>query len=116
MNKFEDELRQALRSLEPPAGFAERVLARAAEGERTKARCSASWLALFHLSAVRWGAVGALCATLLAGGAVYRHEQQRARGEEAKRQLMLALRITANELQTVRARVREISSQEPTRE
>jgi uncharacterized protein HemX len=111
MKRLEEELGKAFKRVEPPAGFAERVMARAAASEQTKARTAWTWLGFVHAGGLRWAVAGALCLALGAGGILYQLEQQRrAQGEEAKQQLMLALRITANELQTAQAEVRGISS------
>jgi hypothetical protein len=115
MKRLEEELGKAFERVEPPAGFAERVMARAAASElsraRTRARTEWTWLGFVHTRGLRWAVAGALCLALGTGGILYRLEQQRrARGEEAKQQLMLALRITAGELQTAQAEVREINA------
>jgi uncharacterized protein HemX len=111
MKRLEEELGKALERVEPPAGFAQRVMARAAASEQTKSRTEWTWLGFVHTRGLRWAVAGALCLALGAGGVLYRLEQQRrARGEEAKQQLMLALRITADELQTAQAEVREINA------
>jgi hypothetical protein len=111
MKRLEEELGKAFKRVEPPAGFAERVMARAAAAGRTRARTEWTWLGFVHTRGLRSAVAAALCLALGTGGILYRLEQQRrARGEEAKQQLMLALRITASELQTAQAEVREISS------
>jgi hypothetical protein len=110
MKRLEEELGKAFERVEPPAGFAERVIARAVAAERTKARTAWAWLGFFHTPALRWAATGALCVALATGGIFLRREQQRrAQGEEAKQQLMLALRIAGSKLQIAQASVRDIS-------
>lgn len=110
MKRLEDELRKALQSEEPPAGFAERVMARTAAAERAKARAGWTWLGFFQMPALRWAATSALTVALVAGGVFLRREhQQRAEGEKAKEQLMLALRIAGSKLQIVQVSVRDIS-------
>jgi hypothetical protein len=112
MKRLERELGKALERVEPPAGFAERVMARAAAAERTKERMAWTWLGLFQAPALRWAATIALCVVLVAGGIFVRREQvRRERGERAKEQLMLALRITGSKLQIAQASVREISDE-----
>ena len=108
MDPFEDELRQALRREEAPEGFAERVLA-AARAPTPPPRAGVwNW---FRLPAVRWVLVGAGCLALAAGLAVERRERAtRARGEAARAQLMLALRITRGELERVQAKVSRIGA------
>ena len=101
MSRLEDELRTALRREQPSAGFAERVLARAAEPRR-------SFWDWFRLPTFRWAMAGALALIMVAAGLEYRHEQERARGEAAKQQLMLALRITGSKLKLAQQRVQQI--------
>jgi hypothetical protein len=109
MNRFEDELRQALRREEPPDDFTERVLARA----ESLPRRSDVWWALagwFRRPAVRFAAV---VASLLLVIAVqeYRVRQARAEGERAKGQLMLALQITGSKLHAVHQKVLQLTSE-----
>jgi hypothetical protein len=96
---LEDELRKALRREEPPAGFAERVLARAAAQAETPAR---PW---WRFPRVRLVSVAA-CAVLLAAmaGAGYRQWQ----GEMAKQRTLLALSMAGGELHATQIRVRHI--------
>ena len=113
MTKFEQQLKKALEPVEPPAGFAERVLARTAAGEQARAeRGRSSWWAdLFAARGLRLGLAGALCLALAASGALYKREQERrVAGEQAKEQLMLALRLTASKLQYAQSQVRQIST------
>jgi hypothetical protein len=105
--KLEQQLKKALQCVEPPAGFAERVLARAARGEKRNAE-PRPWLQRFGASGWRWAAVGALCAALAISGLVYHRERQK-QGEQAKEQLMLALRITSSKLQAATASVQNLS-------
>ena len=109
MDRFEDELRHALRRKEPPDGFTERVLARA----RALPRRSGLWRSVagwFRLPAVRFAAV---VASLLLVIAVqeYRVRQARAEGERAKAQLMLALQITGSKLHAVHQKVLQLTSE-----
>jgi hypothetical protein len=112
MKRLEEELGKALQRVEPPAGFAERVMARAAAAERTKAHTAWTWLGLFQEPVLRWAATGALCLALVGGGVLLKREQvRRAQGERAKEQLMLALRIAGSKLQIAQNSVREISDE-----
>jgi hypothetical protein len=112
MKRLEEDLGKAFERMEPPAGFAERVMARVAAAEHDKRRTPWTWLGLFQTPALRWAATGALCVALTAGGISLRREQvRRERGEYAKEQLMLALRITGSKLQVAQASVREISDE-----
>lgn len=88
MDRLEEELKQALARMEPPAGFPARVLAAARP---------APWR--------HYGALAAGLMILMAGGGMaYRQHQ----GEEAKRQVMTAMRITAGKLNRIQAHVREV--------
>ncbi len=87
---FEQELRNALARKEPAKGFTERVIRRAEPNRRLR-----QWMPV------------AVAASLLCGVfGVARYEEHR-RGERAKEQLMLALRITAKTLDTVDRKLRE---------
>ncbi len=102
MSRLEDELRNALRREQPPAGFAERVLARAAQPRRT-------FWDFLRLPAFRWAMAGALCLIFVIAGLEYQQQrQERLRGEAAKAQLMQALRITGSKLQFANRRVRSL--------
>jgi hypothetical protein len=102
MTQTEDGLRQALRRVEPPAGFTERVVARALEDPAPLSGRFQSWKAVDR-STVRWAAAAVLAVTI-AGGAWYRVELRRqAEGEAAKRQMLLSLRIAGAKLQHVQA-------------
>jgi len=103
MNRLEDELRNALKRVEPPDGFAQRTLTRAVAA-RQQPR-----IGMFMQPAFRWALTGAMCLLLAVAGIEYRQtKQEQARGEAAKAQLMLALRITAGKLQLAQDRVRQI--------
>ncbi len=92
MIDFEDQLRQALARQEPSSGFAEGVLARAAQME--------------HRRRLRWKpwAAGCIAASLIAGvtGLVdLEQRRDRQRAEAAHAQLVIALRITNSKLQRI---------------
>lgn len=105
MTHTDDALRQALRRVEPPAGFTERVVARALEDPSPfSGRFYPAWRAVDGPVA-RWAAA-AVIAVAVAGGAWYRAELRRqAEGEDAKRQVLLSLRIAGAKLQHVQAKV-----------
>lgn len=103
MNRLEDELRNAMRHEEPPEGFVERVLARTTPVKQR------SWTGILSGKSLRWALAGTVCLALAVAGIEFRQAQEeRARGEAAKTQLMLALRITAGKLQLAQAKVRQI--------
>jgi hypothetical protein len=115
MSSFDDELKSALRRQDPPQGFPDRVLARAAgqRSRQTKPAWRDLWLKIFAqpLPLLRWAAVAAVAIGLVLGGVHYRNVQrERARGEAAKERLLLALRIAGNKLQLARTRVDQINS------
>jgi hypothetical protein len=100
MSDLEHELKRALTRKDPPPMFEARVLA-AARPESRGAR-GGFWR-------LRW--VSAIAAALLTfGGAAWQHQRtlERARGEEAKARLMLALKIASTKLQKIQNRVDEI--------
>jgi len=115
MNRLEDELRNALRREQPPPGFAARVLARAAAEPRPETAWARAWGTLsgwFRAPAVARAAMaGALC-LLVVFGVQYEQRQrlERIRGEAAKRQLLLALRVTGSSLRAVHDKVHELSA------
>jgi len=105
MNRLENELRNALKREEPPEGFADRVLARVSE------RKQVSRMNFFMWPSLKWAFAGALCLLLVVAGVEYRQDkQEQARGEAAKAQLMLALRITAGKLQLAQEKVQQIGA------
>ena len=107
-NPLDDALKNALRREEPAEGFAERVLARMEQRESTPRR--EPWFRFFSRPLVRWGALAAVSASIIVGTVHYRNEQrEREQGEEAKQQLMLALRIAGSKLQLAKAKVNEIN-------
>jgi hypothetical protein len=113
VTKLEQQLKKALEPVGPPEGFAERVLARAAAGNRARAERGRTswWTELFAARGLRWGLASALCLALVASGALYKREQERrVAGEQAKDQLMLALRLTASKLQYAQTQVRQIGT------
>jgi len=99
-----DDLRDAFRRVDPPAGFADRVIRNVQnvrlKPDATKVRASrpASPLARWAIAATLVAAVG--------GGAWYRvEERRRAEGEEAKRQVLLSLNIAGTKLRSIEIKV-----------
>jgi hypothetical protein len=90
MDWLEDELRRALAREDAPEGFAERVMARTARRPVAARR----WLAAAAMVVVAAGAAGG-----------WRQHQ----GQEAKREVMLALRLAAAPVERVQVEIREIS-------
>ena len=99
MNRFDDDLREALRRRQPPSGFAGRVLVRVRELETTS-KPHYGW---------RWMAGAAMAAVLVLAVSVsaYREHRRNIEGERAKEQVMLALRLTGSKLQSVQQHVQQ---------
>ena len=96
MQEFEEQLREALARQDPPAGFSERVIAAAtAESESDP---GAGWPA--------WVAAAGIVIMLAAGLIGDRGRQERAQGEQAKREVLLALRLSGAALGEVEERLR----------
>lgn len=96
MNEFEELeklLRDELRRREPSPGFAERVAARAAAGRRRPVFPMRAWMAV------------AAAVLMVLGGLELREYQ---RGQEAKRQLLTALSITAEKLNAAGDKIEHI--------
>jgi hypothetical protein len=115
-SRIEDTLRQALRREQPSNGFEDRLLARV-HGRRSEAALFlwAAWLrGFFRQPLMRWATAAALGVALIASGIEYRKVQrerrERAEGEAAKQQLMLALRIAGSKLQLAKSRVNQINT------
>jgi hypothetical protein len=104
-NRLEKELRNALQQEDPPDGFVERVLARTAENKRSIGTGIFTWRTL------RWALAGAMCLLLAIAGIEYRRAQEeRVRGEAAKKELMLALRIAGSKLQVAQEKIQQSGS------
>jgi hypothetical protein len=100
MSKLEDELRQALRHREPPAGFAERAAARARARQTEKRRP--------RLLTWRWLAPVAALLVLAAGLRFFEERHRRLAGEQAKQQVMLALQLTGSRLRLAQQRIQQV--------
>jgi hypothetical protein len=96
MDDLERELRAALERRDPSPFFEGKVVAAARRAESGR---RSAWR-------TRWTAALATAAMLVAG-VVWQHQREleRARGEAAKAQLMLALRITSAKLQEIQQKV-----------
>ena len=97
--KFEQELAQAMRGVDPPEGFAERVLARAQASERPRARV------LAMPARLRLWASGAIAAALLVGvfaGDQLHARHQREQAQLAQQQFEAGVRITDEALEHTR--------------
>ena len=111
MNRLEDALKHALRQEEAPEGFADRVLNCVAKPSINEPATRRFWRGLFAQPLVRWAAAAAVCAAVVICGIQYRQAQQeRAEGEAAKQQLVLALRIAGSKLQLAKSKVQQIQA------
>jgi hypothetical protein len=100
VTRLENDLKSALARREPPAGFAERVMARVPPTRKGPAT-RYTWMA---------AAAAALIAILGGGAYEYQRTQKlRVEGERAKAELVFALEIASQKLQHTKAKVRKIS-------
>jgi hypothetical protein len=107
-NEIDEQLKRALRRLEPPEGFADRVLARFQT--QTSPTQRSIWT-LWRMPSLRWAAVAALVAVAVTGIGYQLHErQEEAEAMVAKQQVMLALRITGSKLRVAKQRVKSIET------
>jgi hypothetical protein len=100
MKHFEDELRSALRRVEPPEGFARRVMERLdfdSDRRTVPPRGQRIWW-------TRWAAAAAV--VILATGLVL-YRRRRA-GEAARAETLMALRIASRQFNGVLKRVVEL--------
>jgi hypothetical protein len=88
MDWLEEELKRALARQEPAPGFAQRVRRRIAGG----------------IPARRWLALAASVVVVAGGGLGYRWHE----GVQAKKQVMVAVRLTAGKLNRVQSHIREV--------
>ena len=134
MNRFDDELKNALRREEPSADFTARLMVRIAEEQEKEGQServnwrkgeeALSWWqklgAIFVMPQMKWATVGAMAALLIAsvvGVNRYRQHQlelQRqtaiaaeAEGQRAKEQVMFAMRIASAKLNVAQKKVKD---------
>lgn len=89
MDEFEQHLHEVLEPMPAPPGFKRRVVERR-DTQRTALRRRVMWWRRLVL------ATAAIC--MLAGAWFWRGSRQRREGEQARRQVILALRITSRAL------------------
>jgi len=111
-----DELRDALTRVEPPAGFAERVLEQVrlqkdqvrlkADTTRPSSTRQSSTRQLPRRLPVftRW-AMAAAIVVAVGGGTWYGLEMRRREGEEAKRMVLASLNIAGSKLRSVQMKI-----------
>ena len=114
MKRLEDELKNALRRQEPPEDLMERTLLKINKIHEDREDRPRTQFSLFPGWKLRWTFAAIVFLLLIAAGTdAYRQaalEEERRRGEEAKEQLMLALRITGDKLQIVQTRVHQMNA------
>lgn len=117
MRDMEHDLRRALRREDPPPNFAQRLMARVEQENTSGAKqehAHASGIRRLTLSPIwRWAAVGVTAVALVVGATEYRaHERakEEAEARAAKRQVMLALRITGSKLRLAKQKVKAVES------
>ncbi len=110
-DEIEAELRRALCREDPPQGFDLRVAARLREKE------SRGWFRIpgfmhLPLPALRL-VTAALLLVAICGGIIgyQRYERRQQKGEAARRELLLALRITGSKVRYAQERVNRLGSQ-----
>src|SRR5262245_2262337 len=125
MNRFDEEMRKALRREEPSPDFTGRVMSRVTELQRQeKPREKTGWLMrlveFFQPPTMKRAMAGAMAIALVVAGfgVYYRRENERRRlaeiaeGERAKEQVILAMRITSAKLNIAQKKVHETASHE----
>lgn len=113
MNPLEQALKNALRRDAAPENLASDVLARLTQHDAKRKTYGNPWFSFFFPPIVRWAAFATVAICLAAGAVHYRNVQrERAKGEAAKQQLMLALRIAGSKLQLAKQRVNQINRHE----
>ncbi len=102
MDDFEQELRQTMLRRPAPPSLKRKILARRARQKSERV----------HSRMVMWQRLAAsIVLAAMAGGAyVWHSTEQRRKGEEAKQQVMTALRITTRALQQMNQQLADHSS------
>ncbi|HKT23929.1 MAG TPA: hypothetical protein VJR04_04970 [Terriglobales bacterium] len=111
MNDLEKQLRSAMRRCDPPAGFADRVMA---QTHQEAGRESLRKIDFWNLGPkLRWAAIPALAVLLVFGFwfRTYELRQQEKEALAAKQQVMLALRITGSKLRMAKAKVKAVEGE-----
>jgi hypothetical protein len=106
MDEFEKELQQALERRPAPPSLKRRIMER--RGLLTMERRHSYWVVWQRVAA------GLLVAAMLGGAAEWRlrREAERRQGEEARRQVMIALRITGHALNEMNAQLNRNHSED----
>lgn len=88
---LEKVLKETFQRQDPPDGFADRVMARLPQQRRSVGRWRREWLAI----------AASTCFAVIGVGAWQQH-QRHVEGEKAKQQLIYALTVAAESLQTTK--------------
>jgi hypothetical protein len=104
-DRFEEELTQAMRTVDPPEGFAERVMARAKADAKPRARVLG-----MPLRARVW-ASGAIAAALLVGVFIGDEIHVRRQREQAEQQFEAGIRITDRAIEHTREQLQRAGIQ-----
>ena len=111
MNPLEQALKNALHREAAPENLVAKVLAHASQPSDQPKVQPNQWFSFLSQPLIRWSAFATVAICLVVGGVHYREVQrERAKGEAAKQQLMLALRIAGSKLQLAKERVHEINT------
>ena len=100
MDRFEQELKDALKREPAPEWFADAVMARVnAERQRKQKRVWFGW------AQMRWVAASMVLVAVIGGVRFEQQRQEQIRGEQAKQELMAAFQVTGMKLRQVEDRV-----------
>jgi hypothetical protein len=110
MSYLEDDLRKALRRTEPSEDFVDRVLARVNRPAPPEPTWWELLAAVLRPPRLQWVALSVIVSVMIPfAGVQYRQERQyRAKGERAKEQLLLAVRVAGSKLHQAQKRVLEV--------
>lgn len=105
MDDIEEKLRKAMARQSPSSGFAAKVARIATDRDAKREMIpQPKWF-------FRWAVTAILVIATIAISASYQRQREREQGELAKRQILVALRITNNKLQLVQHRMQHLSDQ-----
>jgi hypothetical protein len=99
MDDFERELQQGMLRLPAPPGLKRKIMARKRALDAEKSHRRVVWWQRLAASIVLCGAVG--------GGITWHNVQQRHKGEAARQQVMVALRIAGRALDQMNAQLEQ---------
>lgn len=100
MDRFEQELKDALRREPAPDWLADAVMARVGAARQSKQK--PEW---FGWARMRWVAATVVLVAVVGGVRFEQQREERIRGEQAKQELMAAFQVTGMKLRVVEERV-----------